>query len=191
MSNSDVDRRELFRLKDTIQLRVRRVAEGTVSKNPYAEHFDVPAQLALVSELHHIDTEASNALKHVGESNRQLSNYLRATSKKIDILARYVLRTVGAQVGESCNVIISEGGITFWSKENFPIGAQLHLSMLLFPSLTGLAAIARVTNSKEENGSHLIGVVFETMLENDRQQLSRHIMHKQSLMIRERQGKSN
>jgi len=190
MSNSDLDRRELFRLKDTIQLRVLPVAEGTPSKNPYAEHFDVPAQLALVSELHHIDTEAANALKHVGDSNRHLSAYLRATSKKIDILARYVLKTVGAQVGDSAQVSISEGGITFVSHQPYPVGAQLHLSMLLFPSLTGLAAIAKVTHCKPENGQFLVGVLFDAMLENDRQQLSRHIMHKQSLMIRERQGKS-
>lgn len=190
MSNSDLDRRELFRLKDTIQLRVQLVDDGVVSKNPYAENFNVPAQLALVSELHHIDNEASNALKHVGDSNRHLSTFLRATSKKIDILARYVIRTVGAQVGDSTNVILSEGGITFWSKQKYAIGAQLHLSILLFPSLTGLAALAKVAHCKEESDNFLVGVVFEAMLENDRQQLSRHIMHKQSLMIRERQGKS-
>lgn len=191
MSNTETDRRELYRLKDSIQLRIAPIPDGVISKNPYAEIFDVPPQLALVSELHHIETEANNALKHVGDTNRHLSTYLRATNKKIDVLASYVIRTVGAQVGNTVNVIISEGGVTFWSDHSYTLGAQLHLSMLLFPSLTGLAAIAKVSNCKEdEGGKFLVGVQFETMLENDRQQLSRHIMHKQSLMIRERQGKS-
>jgi hypothetical protein len=144
----------------------------------------------MICELRAIEAEAQQLLNPIMDNNRPVGLYLKMLDQKIDLLARYlVTQSKGDDLLHKETVSLSEGGITFYSHQNYDLGDYLHLTLILFPGFSSLSTIAEVKSVQdlEQKPAHYrIGAEFNVLLEADRKQLARHIRRKQSLLLRER-----
>lgn len=128
----------------------------------------------------------------MGDYNRPLGSYLKAQEEKIELLAKYIV-SHDKDLSQKETVTLSEGGLSFYYANALDPGSYLHLIMMLFPTLSSIAAIGVVRTCEkidEQPTLYRIGVEFEVLLEKDRKLIVRHIRRRQSQTIREQAQKS-
>jgi len=172
------DRREYYRIEDTIALEIRPLSI------PEAAGLDVLQDASplfnLLSELHLSEFESQHLLRQISERERSIAAYLKVMNKRIDLLSQVIALTVLGEIGEPQPVIISEGGIDFQHPTPFAIGAHLSIKLVLMPQALGLLLRARVTHCDPKGGGFDIGTEFERPTDAQRQLLARYILQKQA-----------
>ncbi|UAW96974.1 PilZ domain-containing protein [Halopseudomonas nanhaiensis] len=176
------DKRDFFRIQDTLVLDYRRVPGPDVDAE-FAEHSPL---LGLLSDLHRLDYESQHLLRQIAERDRALANYLKVINKRIDLIGKAVSLQLGEESGNPTKVTLSEGGMAFDSSEAIEPGTWLALRMVLQPTPLGLAVTACVIRCKPLSGSAgwNIAVSFDGLDDQQRQLLARHILQKQAQDIR-------
>ncbi|MEB0040907.1 MULTISPECIES: PilZ domain-containing protein [unclassified Pseudomonas] len=173
------DRREYYRIEDTIALEINQLS-GSGPGHPASAH-DTSILFNLLSDLHVSEFESQHLLRQLGEKDRVLNSFLKALSKRIDLLGQVVAHTVLGSIGEPQLVTLSEGGVQFHHPLPLPAGTQLSVKMVLLPEARGLMVNARVTHcDAHEIGNYEIGTEFEDLSDAQRQLLARHILQRQS-----------
>ena len=90
MSTNDVDdRREYYRIEDTIALEFTLLAGAEAQASD--ELHDPSPLFNLLSDLHLMDFESQHLLRHISERDRTLANYLKVINKRIDLLGQAAL----------------------------------------------------------------------------------------------------
>lgn len=176
------DKRDFFRIRDSIALDVRRISSADLEEAAFAE--DSPL-FSLLSDLHTLDYESQHLLRQIAERDRALAHYLKIINKRVDIVSKALALQLVDEVGEPQDVTLSEGGISFAHPEQLEIGTWLALRMVLLPSPLGLVLPARVIRcDPEPEKNWIVAVSFHALADNQRQLLARHILQKQAQEIR-------
>lgn len=105
------DRREYYRIEDTIALEIRPLSIPEAADQEVLQ--DASPLFNLLSELHLSEFESQHLLRQISERERSIAAYLKAMNKRIDLLSQVIALTVLGEIGEPQPVIISEGGIDF------------------------------------------------------------------------------
>jgi hypothetical protein len=191
MSTRDADdRREYYRIEDTIALEFRPLKQGETAD---ASGADSASQLfGLLSDLHLMDFESQHLLRHIHERDRTLAGYLKVINKRIDLLGQALAQSLLRDIGPARQVILSEGGISFTSAQSLEPGTHLAIKMVLMPQALGLLLRAVVVhNQLREDGQFEIGTEFEALTDAQRQLLARHILQKQAQQRRQARERSS
>jgi len=190
---NQAERRVYFRLKDTITLEYELLGNVCLETDPYSSELSVPPHLKLVSELQKLEKDSNALLQPIMEHNRHVGNYLRVLNRRIDCLSRFIATDRFSKSPHPTHEVnLSEGGVAFEADEELTLNSFLHVKIVLFPSLTNLAAIGKVTYC-EQHGSTAgtavfrVGMEFEHITDPDRQQLAKHIIQEQLRLRREQQ----
>lgn len=193
MPKLNIDRRDFFRLEDEVHLVCHPIEKHMLSDDPYGTQYNLPKQAILISQLQAIDNDAQALLTQITDSNRAVGGYLKAIDHKIECIAKHLISDYDEQTLTKETVDLSEGGISFFHKSALEIDSYIHLTLMLFPSYTTIAAISQVKSSEESEattGQYRIGTEFIALIEQDRKRLTKHIRRKQSLELRERSQKN-
>ena len=172
------DRREYYRIEDTIALEIRPLSASEASGQEVLQ--DASPLFNLLSELHLSEFESQHLLRQISERDRNLAAFLKSQNKRIDLLSQVIALTVLGQIGEPQPVIISEGGIDFQHPTPFAAGAHLSIKLVLMPQALGLLLRARVTHCDPKGDGYDIGTEFQYPTDAQRQLLARHILQKQA-----------
>ena len=183
-SNDESDRREYYRIADTIALEFS-LLSGAEAVASEALHDDSPL-FNLLSDLHLSDFESQHLLRHIGERDRTLASYLKVVNKRIDLLGQALAQNLVREVGAPKRVTLSEGGVSFEHPQAVPAGSHLAVKMVLMPQALGLLLRAQVVHCRQQpNGHYEIGTEFEALTDAQRQLLARHILQKQAMERRQ------
>lgn len=185
-SGHEPERRQNFRIEDTIYLEYRRIPdtadiEGEISEAPLAE---VCRGMAQLRELDH---QASHALANIRKHHSDIAHYLSILDRKIETLSRVVAAVgMGSDIRPSSRVNIGSGGLAFDTREALEKDERLLLKIVLFPSHQCLQIAARVAYSHGGNGdgNYLTGLTFEQMTEQQQDTLIQHLLEVQSAQLR-------
>ena len=191
MSTRDADdRREYYRIEDTIALEFHPLKQGETAD---ASGADSSSQLfSLLSELHLMDFESQHLLRHIHERDRTLAGYLKVINKRIDLLGQALAQSLLRDIGPARQVTLSEGGISFSSAQPLEAGTHLAIKMVLMPQALGMLLRAVVVhNQLREDGQFEIGTEFEALTDAQRQLLARHILQKQAQQRRQARERSS
>ncbi|MNQ63407.1 PilZ domain protein [compost metagenome] len=191
MSTRDADdRREYYRIEDSIALEFRPLQQGETGGEGSADN--ASTLFSLLSDLHLMDFESQHLLRHIHERDRTLASYLKVINKRIDLLGQALAQSLLRDIGPTRQVTLSEGGIGFTSPQPIEPGTQLALKMVLMPQALGLLMQAVVIHSQARaDGQFDIGTEFEAETDAQRQLLARHILHKQAQQRREARERSS
>lgn len=172
------DRREYYRIEDTIALEIRPLSASEAAGHEVLQ--DASPLFNLLSELHLSEFESQHLLRQISERDRTTAAFLKSQNKRIDLLSQVVALTVLGQIGEPQPVIISEGGIDFQHPSPLAAGARLSVKLVLMPQALGLLLRARVTHCDRKGDGYDVGTEFEHITDAQRQLLARHILQKQA-----------
>ena len=172
------DRREYYRIEDTIALEIRPLSATEATGQEVLQ--DASPLFNVLSELHLSEFESQHLLRQISERDRNLAAFLKSQNKRIDLLSQVVAITVLGQIGEPQPVILSEGGIDFQHPTPIATGAHLSVKLVLMPQALGLLLRARVTHCDRKGDSYAVGTEFEHPTDAQRQLLARYILQKQA-----------
>ncbi|MFJ3486227.1 PilZ domain-containing protein [Pseudomonas sp. NPDC090202] len=177
------ERREYYRIEDTVALEINRIPPaGTVDEHA---HRDTSTLFDLLSELHVAEFESQHLLRQLDDRDRTTNSFLRAMSKRIDLLGQVVAQTVLGKLGAPQKVIMSEGGLQFESPRPHPVDTLLSVKMVLMPQASGMMLRARVVQCKSLRvGDFEIGTEWIDLTDAQRQLLARHILQRQAAQRR-------
>ena len=187
------ERREFFRVDDTVRLHIRRVPEDEVNtlEDRLARHIE--GSFSVMASLATISAEMAVGLRRIENHDPDIAQYLKALDRKIDVLGRALLACESDMVEQQSREInLSAGGLSTLVRDVYQLGETLELKLLLFPSFTGVITYGKVVGMLplEEPATtgytHHLRVEFTHMRESDRDILIRHVLHCQSEALRRR-----
>jgi len=189
------DRRSFFRIDDTVRMSLRRVPpEELEARLDRLEH-DLAGNFTVLSSLTAITAQMTAGLRRIENRDPDLAAYLRAIDQKIEVIGRAFIASEPDLVAEVAKPVnLSAGGMCAGVDEHYDAGTELEIRMLLFPSFTGLMIYGTVIDCSTqehdpstEGFSHLLRIEFTHIREPDRELLIRHLLRRQSDLLRERQ----
>ncbi len=191
-TNIGADRRNYFRIDDTVRLSVRPVpAEELESRFDQLDH-DLVGNFTVMSSLAAITAQMTMGLRRIENRDPDLAAYLRAIDQKIEVIGRAcITQEPEFHAEHAVPANLSAGGMCVGVDEEFEPGTTLEIRMLLFPSFTGLMIYGTVIDSepsREDDESqrfkYLTRIEFTHIRESDRELLIRHLLRRQSLQLR-------
>lgn len=191
-TNFGADRRNYFRIDDTVRLSVRRVPpEELESRFEQLDH-DLVGNFTVMSSLAAITAQMTMGLRRIENRDPDLAAYLRAIDQKIEVIGRaFITQEPEFHAEHAVPANLSAGGMCVGVDEAYEPGATLEIRMLLFPSFTGLMVYGTVIDSdpaREDDESqrfnYLTRIEFTHIRESDRELLIRHLLRRQSLQLR-------
>ena len=183
------ERREYYRIEDSVALEINPVQMDGQADQDTGQ--DTSALYDLLSELHVSEFESQHLLRQLDERDRVLNSFLKALTKRIDLLGRVVAHTALGELGEPQSVKLSEGGLEFFSYQGFATGQLLSVKMVLMPQAAGLMLRARVTHCDPDTqgdraaGRFCVGTEFVDLPDAQRQLLARHVLQRQAQQRRQ------
>jgi len=189
------DRREYFRVNDSIRVGIRAVPEDQVERLEELLEQAGASGFTVMAAMAGINAELAISMRRIEQSDPDVATYLRALDRKIDILGRALTAQVSELSDEQPHPVnLSAGGLGLRSEERYAPGQTLEIRMLLFPSLTGVVAYAEVVECEPVAADAAQGfnlrLVFTHLREQDRDILIRHALRCQSNALRQRDRKA-
>ena len=192
------DRRRYFRVDDAVNISYQVVDQGQLPERMERMEQEVNGDFTVMSSLAAISQQMAGVMHKVEAYNPDIASYLKALDRKIDILGRAFLLQHSDVSEQATNMVnISASGVAFHVTEPLEPGALLELKLLLFPSFTGILTFAEVVGCEpletpDGEFTHATRVNFVHLRESDRDVIIRHVIRKQSDMLREqRQQREN
>ena len=180
------ERRDFYRINDTVGIHFT-VCDADM---PDADNFaaEIPNEFQLISHLNSIDMDSSTLLHNIQDISPDVSRYLKIINAKIEALARHIV-TIGIDDEiKPQAVTLSAGGVCFVSNEKLQLETHVRLSMVLYPSCSGILTYSKVVRCEpmKDTTPQQYDVALEYLLinENDRDALVRHVLQLQSNYLR-------
>jgi hypothetical protein len=184
------DRREFFRIDDTIQVSYRRLESDELAGRIEALEQGREGKFTLMTRMQAISQNLSASLHRIEQRDPDIADYLKALDEKVNLLAKSFIAEESELIGQPTNAVnISAGGIALDSTEPLEEGTRLEIKLLLLPSFTGVVAFGEVVGvaSSSERSSdypHRLRINFTHIRDADRDALIRHILRRQGQMLR-------
>jgi len=138
------------------------------SQTPLETEFDIPAEYQLLNEFRSLNVESAGALKQISDENKNLGNFLKIMSKKIDLLANAVVSQVQRQANTAKQHIdIGEGGIKFVWLSHLQMNANYPLKLVLYPENILVLCTVKIISchALEASGNKISGEGFSVSAE--------------------------
>ncbi len=177
------DQRNYFRVNETVSLEYVTVSENDVKHRQPETFLSSSPEFVLLRELQAIDHENNAIMRLIVDKEREVASYLKAINRKIDLLAQSIIDLSQDQNnGVKQSASLSEGGISFYTKDVMKKGEYVALKITLLPSYIGMMLFGRIVESPFNNNKkqYRNSIAFVALKEEDRHVLARHIIKVQS-----------
>jgi hypothetical protein len=194
MTNSEQAQfEEYFQLQHSIDVSIE--IGGPLAELPTYGEFDeaIPLPFKLASEMKGVEQNMLRPLRQLGDVIEPLANYLKAQSRKIDLMMSYILQ---AQEQESIKLkTLSYGGGGFVLKTEHSIDTDhwLTCKMYFHDDAAAIYCLGRVIKIDNDSDMSVYTILFERIREEDREVVVRASLHQQSkqLLKKTQENKNN
>jgi hypothetical protein len=185
------DRREFFRINDTVVVDYHTVEREKVSTIAHriarSADDDEDNEKA---QLRAIQTAFSHLLDQINYQDREIARALRMLDEKINLVSQSIQRhnnPVDEDALTEAN--LSGGGIAFMVSEPIEVKEYVELYMQLLPTANTIHALAHVIScekilSAPQDKPYHLRMVFTHMDDQDRNLLVKHTLNRQAEMLR-------
>jgi hypothetical protein len=186
------ERREYFRIRDQVTLDYRVITAAEMEYMLLRIRDEVPDRFTAAASFASTSRQMKHLLQNLAGSSPDLALCLQALDKKLNLLAQLLVTETMDGAGASVReVSLSAGGLAFNAEREHRYGELLETRLVLFPSLMGILAVAKVVSCERRgdvNGGMpwRMAVEFEYIRESDRDLLVKHLLTRQAEMLRAR-----
>ncbi|MCP3671144.1 MAG: PilZ domain-containing protein [Gammaproteobacteria bacterium] len=188
------ERRDFFRIDDSVSMSYQEIKPEELSSR--MENTEVEGNFTVMSSLASINQNMSGILHRIEDEDQDVAAYLKAINNKIDIIGRALLSCESDLTEQPAQPVnLSASGLAFFASEPVKVGVILELKLLLMPSFTGIITFGEIVGCDQvdepvDGLNHLTRVIFMHMKEKDCDLLIRHVIQRQSEILRERREQS-
>jgi len=195
---TECDRRQFFRIDDTVRLQIQPLSPADLASGVANLERGFDGNFTVMSSLAAVTAQMAASMRRIENHDADVAAYLRGLDQKIEILGRaFLAQESELMSSEHQSVNLSAGGVSVCVNNPMDVGQGLEIRMLLYPSFTGLLSFGEVVGCIEmdpdENDGYdyQLRVEFVHMREQDREILIRHVLHRQSEILRARREESS
>lgn len=184
------DRREYFRINDEVVLDYRLVDESDLEALRENIESPVPDRFTTASSFAASSRQIAYAFHSVQNQSPEVARCLQALDNKLNTLAQlFVAEEIRLKEHPTREVNLSAGGLAYRAQHQVNPGDFLETRLVLIPSLMGILMVSRVVHCERINDGNLqfpwqIAVTYEIIRESDRELLVRHVMTKETELLR-------
>jgi hypothetical protein len=187
--NRQDERREFFRIDDSIQISYRVISGDEVQRCREAVVQGKNDSFTIMTRLQAISQNLSASLHRIEQRQPDVADYLKALDEKITLLGQALLAEENDLTTQPrVPVNLSAGGMALDSVEPVQEGTNLEVKLLLLPSYTGIVAVGEVVglleNREDELYPYHLRINFSDIREQDRDALIRHNLRRQGQLLR-------
>ncbi|MBL1320626.1 MAG: PilZ domain-containing protein [Methylophaga sp.] len=191
MSEFNSDRREFFRINDTVFVEISAIDGKELEHRVTAISNPVPNDTNLAQQqFNELTTSLTHIIDQISQSDRETARALRLLDEKINLIASTVQHQQNiADHLDTTDVNLSGGGIAFLSAEEYAIKSPVEIRIELSHSGTFITAIANVIacdklDDTPEETPYYLRLAFSHMSEHDRNLLVKHTLSRQAQALR-------
>ncbi len=189
-AGDQTDRREFFRIDDSIQLSYRIVDSVELSLRLEKLDNSVSSSFTVMTRLQALSQHLSASLHRIEQKDPDVADYLKALDKKVELLGQsFLADEIDLTEQPAKPINLSAGGMSLCATESLEISTQLEIKMLLLPSFTGVLIYGEVVGSEavpdDADFPWNLRVNFSHIRDADRDALIRHILRRQAAVLRQ------
>jgi len=196
MNATDQERfNEYFQLEHEIQVNVKQ--GGSWETLPSYDSFErnIPVPFKMASEMKGLEQTMLRPLRQLGDVIEPLADYLKAQSRKIDLMMTYILQAEDEKDLQFVTQSYGGGGFTFTSEQPFTIDDWLVCKLFFDEEAAAVFCYGKlvesVANTDDEHTSYVNTVIFQHIREEDQEVVVRASLHQQSKqLLKKTQAKS-
>ena len=192
MAQSNSDRREFFRINDTVVIELQPVEKDRVGevaeRISHSSENDTSSDRAQLRTMQNV---FSHLLDQISQHDREVARALRLLDDKLNLIAEKIVRNEHPINPEKLtDVNLSGGGVALMVADPIPARDYVELFMQLVPSASTVHTLAtviscdKITSAPTET-PYLLRMAFTHMDEIDRNHLIRHTLKRQAERIRD------
>ncbi len=187
------DRRRYFRINDNVILNYRVVDQASMELGVIQLKSNRMGREHSQSALLGMETRLQELIMLIGRGSPHVAEALDLLNKKTSLVERMLNAERdniddGTLQRPSSEVSLSAGGLSFDSDTALDDGEYLEVELILLPEYTYIKAYGKVVSCSREEGQEplRIGVDIEYMREDDREEMIRHVLNRQTQLLMEK-----
>ena len=183
------ERRRFFRIDDEVNLYYKKVDENIVNQTSHMSD-NVLANCSLAAAMELISQESRMMMNRIERNSPDVADYLKLIDSKIDLISQAIMmQGTDFKEKDTRNANLSASGVAFDSEEALAIDDFLEIKMLLVSCMAVIVTYGKVIYCKEKKSrdarySHVVGVNYINMKDQDRELLIKHVVKRQMQQIR-------
>ncbi|NVK26125.1 MAG: PilZ domain-containing protein [Gammaproteobacteria bacterium] len=174
---------EYFQLKHAIPVNIQ--PGGDWQSLPNFEQFenDIPTPYKIASEMKGLEQTMLRPLRQLGDVIEPLADYLKAQSRKIDLMMNYILQAQDEHDVKLNTTSFGGGGFTLFSEQVFTLDSWVKCKLFFNDDAAAVFCYAKVCKVETlDNGSNYT-FVFHRIRDEDREIVVRASLHLQSKQL--------
>lgn len=184
------DRRRYFRIDDQVALRHRVIAPAQLESAVARMQLGLPDRIGVASAFSSSSHQMRHTLERFRRDQPDLAGYLESLNEKLDLMIQLLAVTENDLPDQPTHrVQLSASGVSFSTDEPPKVDDILELTLLLFPAFTCVRLYGTVVTCTPadtgSDGDSQVGVDFTHIRESDRELIIRHVVQRQSTLLRE------
>ena len=191
MSEFNSDRREFFRINDTVFVEISAIDGKELEHRVTAISNPIPNDTNLANQqLDELTTSLTHIIDQISQADRETARALRLLDEKINLISSTIQHQKNVTDHlDTTDVNLSGGGIAFLYASPFATKSPVEVRIELSHSGTFITAIANVIacdklhNAPEET-PYSLRLAFSYMSEHDRNLLVKHTLSRQAQALR-------
>ena len=176
---------EYFQLAHAIQVNVK--AGGPITELPSYEQFEkaIPVPFKIASEMKGLEQTMLRPLRQLGDVIEPLADYLKAQSRKIDLMMSYILQSEDEKELQFQTLSYGGGGFTFGSDSPFDTDQYLICKLFFDEEAAAVFCYGKLieTQANQDTGGYINKVMFHYIREDDQEVVVRASLHQQSKQL--------
>lgn len=193
-STSGDERRTYFRLPNKVLIEYHSASEEELRQFLSAEGNIRRDEIDIGYQLDQISRQLSPLLINIRQESSAVGQYLELLNDKVDILGsmlsfeKFSMDAAQGLFEVTETVDISEGGLSFYTRNNIAIGTILYCKVAIVGYRLGMETYGKVVRviSNEKRTKFSIGLELPYLKELDKKNLTRYILDKQREQLRQR-----
>jgi len=183
---------EYFQLTHSIPVNIK--VGSSIESLPSQVEFEqnIPLAYKVASEMQGLEQNMLRPLRQLGDVIEPLADYLKAQSRKIDLMMSYVLQSQDEDDIKLQTVTYGGGGFTLLTAEDFSPEHYLKCKLFFNEEAAAIFCYAKIVKVETTEDGHLYTLVFCRIRDDDREIVVRASLHQQSKQLLEKtRQKSN
>ncbi|GAB2993455.1 PilZ domain-containing protein [Psychrosphaera aestuarii] len=175
---------EYFQMSHSIDININ--VGDVLANTPNDADFeaDIPLPYKLASDLKGVEQTMLRPLRQLGDVIEPLADYLKAQSRKIDLMMHYILQAEDESDQRHSTLSFGGGGFVFCSKERYAETHFLICKLFFNDEATAIYCLGRIIATKSNaDGSYEYTVLFHRIRDEDREIVVRASLHQQSKQL--------
>lgn len=177
---------EYFQLAHAIPLNIK--LGGDIAQLPEQQTFEdsIPLAYKVASEMQGLEQNMLRPLRQLGDVIEPLAEYLKAQSRKIDLMMSYVLQAQDEDDTKLKTDTFGGGGFTFTTDQDFALNSYLECKLFFNEDAAAIFCYAKVANIEPTDNGNQYTLVFCRIRDEDREIVVRASLHLQSRQLLEK-----